>query len=218
MGAYGCSSELAPFLTTPVVVKGDDSYTVEVPGHAGSTQVREYLGNIPVIVKAYAWLRAMGAAGVKEGADLSLLANNYMETRLLQISGVTKGLPHLEKYRMEMTRYSLGDLTEETGVTTVDVANRMTDYGVDAFWMSHEPWFVPEPFTPEAGEMWSIEDLDYWIDVVAAICEEGPHRSRSRQDLPPQPADPPDSRVGARRSGQVGDHLACLPPQERWLR
>ena len=172
VGAYGCSSELAPFLTTPVVVKGDDGYTVEVPGHAGSTQVREYLGNIPVIVKAYAWLRAMGAAGVKEGADLSLLANNYMETRLLQISGVTKGLPHLEKYRMEMTRYSLGDLTEETGVTTVDVANRMTDYGVDAFWMSHEPWFVPEPFTPEAGEMWSIEDLDYWIDVVAAICEE----------------------------------------------
>ena len=73
---------------------------------------------------------------------------------------------------MEMTRYSLGELTEDTGVGTVDVANRMVDYGVDAYWMSHEPWFIPEPFTPEAGEMWSIEDMDYWVDVVAAICEE----------------------------------------------
>ena len=180
--------------------------------------MREYLGNIPVIVKAYAWLRAMGAAGVKEGADLSLLANNYMETRLLQIPGVTKGLAHLEKYRMEMTRYSLGDLTEETGVTTVDVANRMTDYGVDAFWMSHEPWFVPEPFTPEAGG-----DVVHRGPRLLDRCggrhlRGGPHRSRSRQDLPPQPADPPDSGVWARRSGQVGDHLAGLPPQERWLR
>lgn len=172
VGAYGCSSELAPYLTTPIVSKGAQGYTVDVPDHAGTTQVREYLGNIPVIIKAYAWLRAMGAAGVKEGADLSLLANNYMETRLLQIPGVTKGLDHLDKHRMEMTRYSLGELAEETGVTTVDVANRMTDYGVDAFWMSHEPWFIPEPFTPEAGEMWSIEDLDYWVDVIAAICEE----------------------------------------------
>ncbi len=172
VGAYGCSDKLAPYLTTPIVAKGADGYTVKVPDHAGTTQVREYLGNIPVIIKAYAWLRAMGAAGIKEAADLSLLANNYMETRLLQIPGVGKGLDHLDRHRMEMTRYSLGELADDTGVTTVDVANRMTDYGVDAFWMSHEPWFIPEPFTPEAGEMWSIEDLDYWVDVIAAICEE----------------------------------------------
>ena len=104
MGAYGCSDELAPYLTAPVVVQGDDgAFSVRVPEHAGSTQVREYLGNIPVIIKAYSWLRALGAAGVKEAADLSLLANNYMETRLLQIPGVSKGLPHLDEYRMEMT-------------------------------------------------------------------------------------------------------------------
>ena len=38
--------------------------------------------------------------------------------------------------------------------------------------MSHEPWIVPEPFTPEAGEMYSKEDLDYWIAVIAKISEE----------------------------------------------
>jgi glycine dehydrogenase subunit 2 len=39
-------------------------------------------------------------------------------------------------------------------------------------WLSHEPWIVPEPFTPEAGG-WSIEDIDYWIDVLAHVMEEG---------------------------------------------
>ena len=172
VGAYGCTSELIPYLTSPVVERDGDRYRVRIPGPGSRTEVREFLGNIPVIVKAYSWLRAMGAEGVREAADLSLLANQYMETRLLAIPGVSKALPHLTKRRMEMTRYSLGELTEETGVTVADVQNRMTDYGVDAFWMSHEPWFVPEPFTPEAGEMWPLEDLDYWVDVIAQICEE----------------------------------------------
>src|SRR5256885_13291676 len=62
-----------------------------------------------------------------------------------------------------MRRGGLGPPKEATGVATADVANRMADYGVDPYWMSHEPWVVPEPFTPEAGEMYSKEDLDYWI-------------------------------------------------------
>lgn len=48
----------------------------------------------------------------------------------------------------------------------------MVDFGVDAPWLSHEPWIVPEPFTPEAGEMWSKEDIDYWIAALARVSEE----------------------------------------------
>ena len=66
---------------------------------------------------------------------------------------------------MEMTRWGLGPLKEETGIGTVEVANRMADYGIDPYWMSHEPWVVPEPFTPEAGEMYGKEDIDAWIDA-----------------------------------------------------
>ena len=57
-------------------------------------------------------------------------------------------------------------------MTVADVQNRMVDFGVDAFWMSHEPWVVPQPFTPEAGEMWSKEDVDTWIAVLQHVCEE----------------------------------------------
>ena len=73
---------------------------------------------------------------------------------------------------MEMTRFSLQQLYEDTGVGVTDVQNRMVDYGIDAFWLSHEPWIVPQPFTPEAGEMWSKEDIDYWIAVLQRISDE----------------------------------------------
>ena len=172
VGAYGCTEQLVPFLPGPLVIKEDGAYRLVEGGPHSIGRVREFWGNVPLVVKAYSWSRAMGTDGIREAADLSMLANNYMETRLLEIPGVTKAYPHLTEHRMEMTRYGLGDLTEETGVTAVDIQNRMVDFGVDAFWLSHEPWFVPEPFTPEAGEMWSLEDLDYWIDVLAHVCEE----------------------------------------------
>lgn len=172
VGAYGCTEALASFLPTPVVVKTPSGYTLDEDRPQSIGRIREFWGNVPQIMKAYTWARAMGSEGLAEASDLSVLANNYMEKRLLTIRGVTRSNPRVNAPRMEMTRYSLETLQRETGVSVVDVQNRMTDFGIDAFWLSHEPWLVPEPFTPEAGEMYSKEDLDYWIDVLARISDE----------------------------------------------
>ncbi len=172
VGAYGCTEELAPFLPGPLVTFDGERYRLDDDRPESVGKVREFWGNVPQVVKAYAWARAMGAEGIAEASDISVLANNYMEKGLLAIRGVTKSHPHLNRPRMEMTRYSLGRMKEETGVGVVDVQNRMVDFGVDAFWLSHEPWIVPEPFTPEAGELWSKEDIDTWIAVLGRISEE----------------------------------------------
>jgi glycine dehydrogenase subunit 2 len=173
VGAYGCSAELAPFLPKPVVVKDRKGvYRLDAGDGRSIGKVREFLGNLQVVFYAYAWARAMGAEGIREASDLAVLANNYMEKKLLAIPGVMKSHPHLNRYRMEMTRYGLGPLKEETGIGIVEIGARMTDYGVDSPWLSHEPWVVPEPFTPEPGELWSKEDIDYWIAALARACEE----------------------------------------------
>jgi glycine dehydrogenase subunit 2 len=114
----------------------------------------------------------MGAEGINEASDLSVLANNYMDAKLGRIKGLARSNPGVDAWRMEMTRWGLGPLKEATGVGTADIANRMADYGIDPFWMSHEPWVVPEPFTPEAGEMYSKDDLDRWIAVIEQIVKE----------------------------------------------
>jgi glycine dehydrogenase subunit 2 len=172
VGAYGCTAELAPFLPEPVVVRDGDRYRLDRDRPSSIGKVREFWGNLPQLVYAYTWSRAMGADGIRKASDISVLANNYMEKRLLEIHGVTKSQPQVTAPRLEMTRYSLETMERETGVTVVDVQNRMVDFGIDAFWLSHEPWLVPQPFTPEAGEMWSKEDIDEWIDVLAHVVGE----------------------------------------------
>lgn len=172
VGAYGCREELRRFLPGPLVVEEEGRYRLEDPGEHSLGRVREYLGNVHQVMKAYAWSRAMGEAGICEASDMSVLLNNYMEKELLKIRGVTRSHADIDGWRLEMTRYSLAELFEDTGVSVMDVQNRMTDFGVDAFWLSHEPWIVPHPFTPEAGEMWSREDVDYWIAVLAHVCNE----------------------------------------------
>ncbi|MDX6455493.1 MAG: glycine dehydrogenase subunit 2 [Gaiellaceae bacterium] len=172
VGAYGCTAELARFLPGPIVVRDGERYRLDRDRPDAAGKVREFWGNVPQLVYAYTWSRAMGAEGISLAADISVLANNYMEKRLLEIPGVSKSHPHLTAPRLEMTRYSLEAMERDTGITVVDVQNRMVDFGIDAFWLSHEPWLVPQPFTPEAGEMWSKEDIDEWIDVLAHVVGE----------------------------------------------
>lgn len=172
VGAFGCSDELAAYLPCPVVIKEGDKYILDEDRPKSAGKVREFWGNVPQVVKAYAWARGMGAEGIELASDISVVANNYMDKRLSEIPGLVISNPDVKMNRMEMTRWSLAPLLEETGIGTVDVANRMADYGIDPYWMSHEPWIVPEPFTPEAGELWSKEDIDLWIDVIAKIADE----------------------------------------------
>ncbi|WP_374433469.1 aminomethyl-transferring glycine dehydrogenase subunit GcvPB [Tabrizicola sp.] len=172
VGAFGCSAELAPYLPAPVVAKSGDRYVLDEDRPKSCGKIREFWGNVPQVVKAWAWARAMGAEGIQTASDISVVANNYMDKRLAEIPGLARSNPQVTKRRMEMTRWSLGPLFEETGIGTVEFANRMADYGIDPWWMSHEPWIVPQPFTPEAGELWSKEDIDLWIDVIAQIARE----------------------------------------------
>ena len=63
VGAYGCSELLAPFLPGPLVSRDGDRYRLTEAGPPSVGRVREFLGNVPELVKAYAWVRAMGGDG-----------------------------------------------------------------------------------------------------------------------------------------------------------
>jgi glycine dehydrogenase subunit 2 len=89
VGAFGCTSELASHLPGPIVEKDGDRYVLadDSPSSIGRYvladdspssigRVREYLGNVQQVVKAYAWTRAMGAEGIAEASDISVLLNS----------------------------------------------------------------------------------------------------------------------------------------------
>ena len=87
-------------------------------------------------------------------------------------------------------RYSLEQLKEDTGVGTEAVRDRMVDFGIQSMWMSHHPWVVPEPFTPEPCETYSKADLDEWAAVIKLASDEAYANAEFVNDSPhAQPID-----------------------------
>jgi glycine dehydrogenase subunit 2 len=173
-GAFGCTEELAPYLPSPIVTRDEstDTYHLDYDRPKSIGKVREFWGNVPLMLKAWLWVRSMGAEGIEEASHLSVLANNYLETLLEDVPGLSKSVENMTQRRMEMTRYSWGELAEDTGVGTFDIRRRLTDYGIDAYWTSHDPWTYDEPFTPEPGEMHSKENIETYAEALRRIAEE----------------------------------------------
>jgi glycine dehydrogenase subunit 2 len=185
-GAYGVREELSKFLPKPVVVYDEEKYHLDYDRPDSIGKVREFHGNIPAVLRAYAWIMSLGAEGLLEVAHTAVLNNNYLTKMLEHIMG-TKRYYAPDAYRLEQERWSWETLTEDTGVGTMDIQRRMVDYGLQSFFMSHHPWIVPEPFTPEFCESYSIDDMEYWCAVLKKISDEAysdselvkssPHRS-----------------------------------------
>ncbi len=169
-GIYCCTQELSRFLPRPVLTSDGIRYALDYERPDSIGKIRQFFGNAQVLVKAYAWALQMGPRGLREVAEVSVINNNYLDKKLLRIRGVSK--PYKEKRRLDQVRYSLERLKEETGIGTHEVQDRMVDFGVQSYWMSHHPFIVPEPFTPEPCETYSREDLDYWAAVIERASDE----------------------------------------------
>lgn len=153
-------------------------------------KVRGFLGNLQVVLRAYAWVMSLGAEGIKTAAETAVLNNNYLAKKLGLIRGVT--IPYAKgKYRLQEVRYSWEKLKQDTGLGTEHINRRIVDYGVNNYFSSHEPWIVPEPFTLEPTESYSKADLDEYAEIIQQVSDEAysdpdmvrsaPHRSSITQ-------------------------------------
>ena len=182
-GAYCVrNEELAKYIPTPTVEKGENGYYLDYNRPDSLGKVRSYIGNPEVMVKAYAWIRTMGPDGLKMVAETSVLNNNYLDKLLLQIKGVSR--PYAPGFRLEQSRYSMDGLTQATGIETDDIRSRLVDFGIQSYWMSHHPFIVPEPFTPEPCETYSREDLDYWAAAMKQAIDEAWENPEFTQGAP----------------------------------
>lgn len=173
VGAVGVQKDLVQYLPSPTVEREGERYFLDFDRPRSIGSVRAGIGNAHSIVKAYAWILSMGAAGLRAAAECSVLNNNYLAGRIAGIRGAT--ISYLEgnpARRLEQVRYSWEKLAEETGVGTADVHNRVIDFGVQGYFTSHHPWIVPEPFTLEPTESCSREELDEFAAILARISQE----------------------------------------------
>ncbi len=169
-GAVGVTEELARFLPVPTVAFDGERYRLDYDRPESIGKMSPFYGNVSVVLKAYAWVMSLGAAGLREVAEIAVLNNNYLLHKMLEIPGVSA--PYAAgKRRIEQVRYSWQALTEETGVHSEEIGLRAADFGVH-YWTSHHPFVVPEPCTLEPTESYSKDELDEYAAILAHVAEE----------------------------------------------
>jgi len=164
------TEELARFLPLPLVEFDGHKYYLDYDRPDSIGKLRPFYGYAPVILRAYAWVMSLGAEGLREVAEIAVLNNNYLLTKMLEIRGVSA--PYAKgKRRIEQVRYSWEALTKETGVHSEQLGLRAADFGVH-YWTSHHPFIVPESCTLEPTESYSKEELDEYVAILAHVADE----------------------------------------------
>jgi glycine dehydrogenase subunit 2 len=168
-GPVGVGETLLPYLPEPRVLREEDgSYRLERIGERPSSigRLRSFVGNTGVLVRAYAYIRAHGASGLREVSDDAVLAANYLKSRLAG----TYDIPHERACKHEFVA-SAATIKKATGVRTLDIAKRLIDYGYHPPTI-YFPLIVDEGMLIEPTETESVETLDAFADALIAIAGE----------------------------------------------
>lgn len=163
-GPVGVRKGLEVFLPNPRVRKCDEGFTVDFDDESLGS-VSTFLGNFGVMMKAYAYILTLGKEGIKNVGPLATLNANYIKESLkddylLPINGVCKH---------EFVFDGLKD--KSTGVTTLNVAKRLLDYGFHAPTI-YFPLLFHESMMIEPTETESLETLDEFISVMHKVAKE----------------------------------------------
>jgi glycine dehydrogenase subunit 2 len=173
-GFLGARADLARFLPGPIVVKAEDApagapYRLRMP-ESSIGRMKAFYGNFGILVRAYVYLRMLGAAGLRRLAETAVLNANYLKV-------LVEGEYKVKYPRRCMHEFvAEGDLAE--GVHTLDVAKRLIDLGFHPPTI-YFPLIVPEALMIEPTESESKETLDEFAAALLRIAEE----ARSEPEL-----------------------------------
>ena len=166
-GPVGVRSGLEALLPAPHVVhdSATDSYRIADSDERSMGQVTGWTGNFGVLARAYAYILSLGREHIKMVGPLATLNANYIKQRLKD----AYELPLDVVCKHEFVFDGLKD--KSTGVTTLNVAKRLLDYGFHAPTI-YFPLLFHEAMMIEPTESESLETLDAFIDVMHRIAEE----------------------------------------------
>jgi glycine dehydrogenase subunit 2 len=124
-----------------------------------------------VFVRSYAYIRSLGAAGLREVSEVAVLNANYLLARLRR-EGVADYLPAAyDRLCMHEFVLSGAPMKQELKIRTLDLAKRLLDYGVHPPTV-YFPLIVDEALLVEPTETETRETLDRFAEVIAEVLRE----------------------------------------------
>jgi glycine dehydrogenase subunit 2 len=165
-GPVGVKKILEPFLPYPRIEKKGAAYVLEFNRPKSIGRVRSFYGNFLVVVKAMAYILALGPKGMREIAEIAVLNANYIRKAL-------EGVYDLQYKTETLHEVVFSDKIQKDayGVTNLDIAKRLIDYGFHPPTMSF-PLIVHGALMIEPTETESRRDLDQFIEVMTVIAKE----------------------------------------------
>jgi glycine dehydrogenase subunit 2 len=208
--------KLEPFLPVPAVVKDGDRFALDYDRPKSIGKVRGFTGPFGVFVRSYAYIRSYGPR-LREMSEVAVLNANYLLARLRE----AYDLPY-DRLAMHEFVLSARSLKREHGVSALDVAKRLMDYGFHPPTI-YFPLVVPEALMIEPTETEAKETLDEFADAMLAIAREAEEDPELLYEAPhARPVKRLDEVLAAKRAiVKYGfeDHpdLGATPQQPRQL-
>jgi glycine dehydrogenase subunit 2 len=176
-GPIAVSERIEPYLPRPQVVRrapengGEPTFDLDHDRPKSIGRLRGFQGNYGVFVRSYAYIRSLGAEGLKEMSEVAVLNANYLLARLRE-QGVAEYLPvAYDRLCMHEFVLSGAPMKRELKIKTLDLAKRLLDHGVHPPTV-YFPLLVDEALLIEPTETETKETLDAFADTIAQILEE----------------------------------------------
>ena len=164
-GAVGCTAALAPFLPGPRVRRdASGAYELFIP-EKSIGRLKVFHGNFGMLVRAWTYIRSLGAAGLREVSEIAVLNANYVRVMLKDLYPQA-----VDRICMHETVLK-GQIAGAQGVRTLDIAKRLIDYGFHPPTV-YFPLIVPEALMIEPTETESKRTLDAFIQAMRQIARE----------------------------------------------
>ncbi len=163
-GPIGVTNELTPFLPEPCIISTEQGLVCRKRNVNSIGRIKAFWGNFGIIIRAYAYILALGAEGLKKVGQMSVLNANYLRMHLRK------------KYFVPFDRtcqheFIITDRNMPNGVTTEDIAKRILDFGIYAPTI-YFPLVVKGALMIEPTETESKTSMDYFSEVMEKIYKE----------------------------------------------
>jgi glycine dehydrogenase subunit 2 len=169
-GPIAVSDRIEPYLMTPRIVRDDDgAFDLSYDHPKSIGRLRGFQGNYGTFVRAYAYIRSLGAEGLRDASETAVLNANYLLARLGEVA---EHLP-LAYGRICMHEFVLSGapMKRELGLKTLDLAKRLLDFGFHPPTV-YFPLLVDEALLIEPTETETKETLDAFADAIKEILAE----------------------------------------------
>lgn len=164
-GPVGVKAHLACHLPVPVVSSKNDSYCLDYGIDKTIGRIKNFFGNFGVVLRAYSYILSMGSDGLKEASTSAVLNANYIKERLKDDYKVA-----IDETCMHEVVFA-GIKDKDTGVTTLEIAKRLIDYGFHPPTI-YFPLIVDSSLMVEPTETESMETMDEFIAAMKSIARE----------------------------------------------